>query len=81
MGSVLLARTTAGVCAISLEENETALLRELRREFPAALLSRQESPILSRAATLCEQHDPLLLKLPVALRRRIFLANMWEHLQ
>jgi AraC family transcriptional regulator of adaptative response/methylated-DNA-[protein]-cysteine methyltransferase len=81
MGSALLARTKDGVCAILLGENESAIIREFRWEFPGALLLQQESSVLSDAVKTCENQDPRVLKLPLTLRRRIFLARMWDHLQ
>jgi AraC family transcriptional regulator of adaptative response/methylated-DNA-[protein]-cysteine methyltransferase len=81
MDSTLLARTKEGVCAIRLGENEAALVRELHREFPGAMFLQQESPILKTAIKSCEKQDPLLLKLSVTIRRRVFLARMWNYLQ
>jgi AraC family transcriptional regulator of adaptative response/methylated-DNA-[protein]-cysteine methyltransferase len=80
-GRTLLACTEQGVCAIFSSENDAALIRELRQEFPAAILLQQEFSMLRTAIKSVGEPDPLLLKLPVTMRQRVFLARIWNHLQ
>jgi AraC family transcriptional regulator of adaptative response/methylated-DNA-[protein]-cysteine methyltransferase len=80
LGSVLVASTDQGVCSVLLGEDDAVLIRELRQEFPAALL-RWASSAKWNALQHCQDQDPLLSKLPVALQRKIFLARIWNYFQ
>jgi AraC family transcriptional regulator of adaptative response/methylated-DNA-[protein]-cysteine methyltransferase len=80
-GSVLIAGTERGPCSVLLGEDEDLLLRELHEEFPGAAF-KQESFANWKAAVLsCQGEDPLLSKLPVSLRGRVFQARVWDSLQ
>ena len=81
LGSVLIAGTEQGLCAVLLGENEDLLLRELRDEFPGAVFKRESSAKWMAAVLSCKDEDPLLSKLPVSLRGRVFQARVWNSLQ
>jgi AraC family transcriptional regulator of adaptative response/methylated-DNA-[protein]-cysteine methyltransferase len=74
-GSLLVAATKRGVCSVALGKSEQ-LAKGLRTEFPkAALVARARPwPRLMKIITECRREDPVVSKLPVALRRHIFLA-------
>lgn len=82
-GSVLVAGTEHGICAVLLDEDddEDLLLRALREEFPGALFKPESSTKWKAAVLSCQDEDPLLSKLPVSLRGRIFQARIWNSLQ
>jgi AraC family transcriptional regulator, regulatory protein of adaptative response / methylated-DNA-[protein]-cysteine methyltransferase len=80
LGRVLVARTDRGVCSVLVCEHDAALIRELRQEFPAAVLLSTHS-VTWEAVQHGQDLDPLLLKLPLAIRRRIFMARIWNYLQ
>ena len=80
LGCALMANTEQGVCSILLGDDEVALIRELRQEFPGAVLRRSSSD-QCKAVQFCQDQDPLLSKLPVSLQGRVFLARIWNYLQ
>jgi AraC family transcriptional regulator of adaptative response/methylated-DNA-[protein]-cysteine methyltransferase len=81
LGSILVAGSEHGLCAISLGEDEDILVRELHEEFPGAVFN-QESSVKWKAAVLsCKNEDPLLMKLPLSLRGRVLQARVWNSLQ
>jgi AraC family transcriptional regulator, regulatory protein of adaptative response / methylated-DNA-[protein]-cysteine methyltransferase len=75
--SVLIAGTAHGVCAVLLGKDEDVLPRELREEFPRAILQERRSEEWEAAVFHCQDEDPSLSKLPIDLRRRIFQAKVW----
>jgi AraC family transcriptional regulator, regulatory protein of adaptative response / methylated-DNA-[protein]-cysteine methyltransferase len=82
LGCVLIGGTRRGMCAVFLGDSEENLIRELHEEFPRAILKQQESPPEWRTAVqLCQTEDPLLSKLSLSLRGRIFQARVWNHFQ
>jgi len=82
LDGVLVAGTKLGACAVLLGQDEGVLLHMLREEFPGALFKREKSPAKWKAAVLsCQSEDPLLSKLPVKLRGRVFQARVWNSLQ
>jgi AraC family transcriptional regulator, regulatory protein of adaptative response / methylated-DNA-[protein]-cysteine methyltransferase len=83
LGSVLVASTEQGLCAVLLDEDddEDLLLRQLREEFPGAVFKQESSTKWKAAVLSCQDEDPLLSKLPVSLRGRVFQARVWDSLQ
>jgi AraC family transcriptional regulator of adaptative response/methylated-DNA-[protein]-cysteine methyltransferase len=81
LGSVLIAGTEHGLCVVLLGEDEDFLLRELRAEFPRAIFKQESSAKWKAAVLSCKDEDPLLSKLPVSLRGRVFQARVWNSLQ
>jgi AraC family transcriptional regulator, regulatory protein of adaptative response / methylated-DNA-[protein]-cysteine methyltransferase len=82
-GCALLAATESGLCAVLLGKNGNLLFRELREEFPKAQFAREKVPPEKWNAALCSGHreDPLLTKLPLTLRSRLFQAKVLRNLQ
>jgi len=81
LGSVLIAGTEQGLCSVLLGEDEDLLLRELHEEFPGAAFKQDSSAKWHAAVLSCQSQDPLLSKLPVSLRGRVFQARVWASLQ
>jgi AraC family transcriptional regulator of adaptative response/methylated-DNA-[protein]-cysteine methyltransferase len=80
LGNVLVARTGHGVCSVLLGEDVAALIRELRKEFPAAALQRAPSSMW-KAVQSCQEQDPWLSCLPATLQGKVFLSRIWNELQ
>jgi AraC family transcriptional regulator of adaptative response/methylated-DNA-[protein]-cysteine methyltransferase len=81
LGSVLVAGTGEGVCAVLVGEDDDLLLRELHEEFPSASFRQESSANWKAAVQRCQDEGPLLSKLPVSLRGRVFQARVWSSLQ
>jgi AraC family transcriptional regulator, regulatory protein of adaptative response / methylated-DNA-[protein]-cysteine methyltransferase len=81
LGSVLVAGTEQGLCAVFLGEDDDLLVRGLHEEFPGAVFKQELSAKWKAAVLCCESEDPLFSKLPVSLRDRIFQARVWDALQ
>jgi AraC family transcriptional regulator of adaptative response/methylated-DNA-[protein]-cysteine methyltransferase len=82
LGRVLGATTKLGPCAVLLDEDEDRLIRQLREEFPNATLTNGPSAKWKAAVSACCQtEDPLLSKLPLSLRGRIFQARLYQALK
>ncbi len=78
--AVLIAITRMGPCAVLSGEEAGSLIRDLRDEFPKAELRRQSPGKWKSAMRSCRVEDPLLSRLPLDLRRRIFQARIWNTL-
>lgn len=78
LGPLLVASVGQRLCAVLLGQNEDVLVSELRGEFPNAAMKRQSSIKWESALRLCLEEDPLMSKLPMNLRRRIFQARVWH---
>jgi len=76
LAPVLVATTESGICSVLLGK-EDLLIRELREHFPKAILSRDEKPSskIIMAIASCRKEDPLLSKLPLLMRRQVFLSR------
>jgi AraC family transcriptional regulator of adaptative response/methylated-DNA-[protein]-cysteine methyltransferase len=83
LGRLLLAGTDKGVSAVYLGDEDGPLEDELRREFPAAALSRDDAG-LSHWAEQVRRHlegDPPHLDLPLDVRATAFQRRVWRELQ
>jgi AraC family transcriptional regulator, regulatory protein of adaptative response / methylated-DNA-[protein]-cysteine methyltransferase len=89
LGGVLVASTQAGVCTLIFGARRDARrdgdaadsrVHDLAREFPRATRSREgRMPSVWLDALRCAQReDPLLLRLPLATRRDVFRARVWQ---
>ena len=82
LGLVLLAGTEEGVCAILLGEDDQTVIRQLRSEFPMAVLTRDCVAPRHWTASIeaCQREDPLLARLSLEFRVRVFQAKVWKSL-
>jgi AraC family transcriptional regulator, regulatory protein of adaptative response / methylated-DNA-[protein]-cysteine methyltransferase len=78
--TVLIARTKMGLCAVLPGEEVGTLIRNLRDEFPGAEIKRESPAKWKLAMRSCRVEDPLLSRLPLDLRRRVFQAMVWNTL-
>ena len=83
LGWALVATTELGVSAVLLGETGDLLFRELREEFPKAEFVRAKvtPEKWSAAVRFGQLEDPLLSKLPLTLRSRLFQAKMSQTLR
>ena len=83
LGSILVARSAKGLCAILLGDDPEALLRELQDRFPEAELLGGEERFERQVAAVIEFVDaPALgLKLPLDVRGTAFQQRVWQALR
>lgn len=80
LGTVLLAATSAGVCAVRFGNDTDAVLEELHVEFPAAQIteaSNELGPWIELVTAYLEGHAPLL-ELPCDVRGTAFQLQVWS---
>jgi AraC family transcriptional regulator, regulatory protein of adaptative response / methylated-DNA-[protein]-cysteine methyltransferase len=82
LGRVLLAGTEEGVCAVLLGDDDHTIIRQLGQEFPSAALIRNRPAPRRWTASIesCQREDPLLARLPLGWRVRVFQARVWKTL-
>jgi AraC family transcriptional regulator of adaptative response/methylated-DNA-[protein]-cysteine methyltransferase len=90
LGRVLVAATARGICAVTVGDNDNALLAELRREFPQAELTRVDtgrdewlSVVLERVAAEMsgKPGSPTNRKLPpIDIAATAFQWRVWQAL-
>jgi AraC family transcriptional regulator, regulatory protein of adaptative response / methylated-DNA-[protein]-cysteine methyltransferase len=83
LGWLLVAGTSAGVCAVKLGDNPTRLARELRQEFHRATLRRDSGAVEGWVRSIVEHlanpmSDPAL---PLDVRGTAFQWRVWRALQ
>jgi AraC family transcriptional regulator, regulatory protein of adaptative response / methylated-DNA-[protein]-cysteine methyltransferase len=83
LGSILVAQSERGVCAILLGDDPEALVRDLQDRFPQARLSGGETDfeaLVARVVGLIEQPS-LGLDLPLDVRGTAFQQRVWQALR
>jgi len=83
LGSILVARSERGICAISLGDDPDALARDLQDRFPQALLigdDPQFAALVARVVGLVEAPG-VGLDLPLDVRGTAFQRRVWEALR
>jgi AraC family transcriptional regulator of adaptative response/methylated-DNA-[protein]-cysteine methyltransferase len=83
LGSILVARSARGVCAILLGDDPDALVRELQDEFPrAALVGGDAEFERTIAQVIAFVEAPALgLELPLDVRGTAFQQRVWQALR
>lgn len=83
LGSILVASTAKGVCAIELGESPDALLRALQDRFPRAELLGADAELERRVATVVGYIDAPRgnLDLPLDVRGTAFQQRVWSALR
>jgi AraC family transcriptional regulator, regulatory protein of adaptative response / methylated-DNA-[protein]-cysteine methyltransferase len=83
LGHVLIAATEHGVCSVKLGDRPEALERDLRREYPAAEIHRDEQPRSAWVDTIVEhlQGKEASLDLPIDVQATAFQWKVWRALQ
>jgi AraC family transcriptional regulator of adaptative response/methylated-DNA-[protein]-cysteine methyltransferase len=82
LGSVLVAATDKGVCAVSLRESEAGAEEHLRARFPKAELRRDDTALKPALDTVRERiaGRKLDCELPLDLRGTDFQREVWSQL-
>lgn len=83
LGKVLIAQNEKGICAILLDDETDALLVDLQRRFPKAVLVKGDTTFEKNLRTvirLIEQPETLF-DLPMDIRGTVFQQQVWDALQ
>jgi len=83
LGSILVARSEKGICAILLGDRAESLERDLRRRFPQAPLPRRDpdtEALLAKVARVVE-NPHLVVDFPLDVRGTTFQWRVWQMLR
>ena len=83
LGRLLLAATARGVCRVMIGEKDTVLERELRQEYPHAIVRRNDRILSAQVRALLEHlrgRSPHV-ELPLDVRATAFQWRVWGQLQ
>jgi AraC family transcriptional regulator, regulatory protein of adaptative response / methylated-DNA-[protein]-cysteine methyltransferase len=83
LGRLLLAATTRGVCRVMIGDSDGALEKELREEYPAATVRRNDRILSAQVRTLLEhlRGTSPHVELPIDVRATAFQWRVWRQLQ
>jgi AraC family transcriptional regulator, regulatory protein of adaptative response / methylated-DNA-[protein]-cysteine methyltransferase len=83
IGTVLIASTENGVCAVKIGSNAPALAAELAREYPAAEIEADAKPRSEWTKAIAKhlRGDAPSLDLPIDVRATAFQWKVWRELQ
>jgi AraC family transcriptional regulator of adaptative response/methylated-DNA-[protein]-cysteine methyltransferase len=83
LGTLLIARTTRGFCAIALGDHSQPLIDDLRRRFQSATVIEDDSlaPHIAAIDAACSRNPAALLDLPLDLSATAFQMRVWEALR
>jgi AraC family transcriptional regulator of adaptative response/methylated-DNA-[protein]-cysteine methyltransferase len=83
LGKLLVATTPRGVCAVRFGESEATLLRELKRDFSAAEIHRDDVGLESIAMQIKQllSGSAAPLNIPLDLRGTAFQQMVWKELR
>ncbi|HKR13223.1 MAG TPA: bifunctional DNA-binding transcriptional regulator/O6-methylguanine-DNA methyltransferase Ada [Pyrinomonadaceae bacterium] len=82
-GRLLVAVTDRGVCAVRIADTDAELEQDLRAEFPAATIQRDETALrepVEKILNHLTNHEPRL-DLPLDIRATAFQRQVWEQLR
>lgn len=82
LGSILVAATRSGVCAIALGDDPDVLTRELQDRFPNATLAAPDREFDGWVATIVGMVDrtPAAASLPLDIQGTLFQQRVWRAL-
>jgi AraC family transcriptional regulator of adaptative response/methylated-DNA-[protein]-cysteine methyltransferase len=83
LGKLLVATTARGVCSVRFGESEAALLRELKKDFSAAEIRRDDKELEPVAAQIKQllSGPAAPLNIPLDLRGTAFQQMVWKELR
>ena len=82
-GRLLVAVTQRGVCAVRMGDTDAELEKDLRGEFPAATIRRDDSALrepVKKILNHLTNKEPQL-DLPLDIRSTAFQRQVWKHLR
>ena len=80
LGTIIVAETEKGICALSIGDSEEVLVNSLFREFPNASISRSEK-VLPRLKMVLEYFNGQEVRLPIDMRGTDFQIRVWSALR
>lgn len=83
LGRLLLAATTRGVCRVMIGDSDRALEKDLRAEYPHAIVRRNDRILSAQVGSLLEhlRGKSPHVELPLDVRATAFQWRVWRHLQ
>jgi AraC family transcriptional regulator of adaptative response/methylated-DNA-[protein]-cysteine methyltransferase len=83
LGRLLLAATTRGVCRVMIGEHDRALEKDLREEYPHAIVRRNDRILSAQVRSLLEhlRGKSPHVELPLDVRATAFQWRVWRQLQ
>jgi len=83
IGQILVAATDRGVCAVKIGDTKGELEADLRDEFPAAVIERNDDELESTVAKVIEaiSNSKAAVDLPLDIRSTAFQRQVWEKLR
>jgi AraC family transcriptional regulator of adaptative response/methylated-DNA-[protein]-cysteine methyltransferase len=83
IGQVLIAATDNGVCAVKIGGQESTLVNELKREYPAAVIAASDRPRSEWVSAIARhlRGDEPALDLPIDVQATAFQWKVWRALQ
>jgi len=84
LGKLLIATTARGLCAVRFGERESALAGELRREFRAAEILRDDEglqPLANQVQSLLREGPVAAAKIPLDIQGTAFQQKVWKALR
>lgn len=80
LGTIIVAETERGICALSIGDSEEVLVNSLHREFPNAQITESES-VRQRLASVQDYFKGREVNLPIDLRGTDFQLRVWSALR
>jgi len=84
LGKLLIATTERGLCAVRFGDRETPLISELRREFRAAAISRDDQalrPFAQQVEGLLHSATATTARIPLDIQGTAFQQQVWNKLR
>ncbi len=83
LGQLLVAKTERGVCAVKLGDTVPGLEKELRAEFPLALMQRNDDGLQEEVVGILDHLEGKAprLDLPLDIRATAFQWRVWQELR
>jgi AraC family transcriptional regulator of adaptative response/methylated-DNA-[protein]-cysteine methyltransferase len=83
LGRLLVAMTERGVCAVRMSDDDVELEKDLRDEFPRAVVKRADSILRDHVEKILNHldHNEPRLDLPLDIRGTAFQRQVWEKLR
>jgi len=84
LGKLLVGATGKGICSVLFGGSEDAVVNNLRHEYPAAKITRDDQALRDRAneiARSLEERQPQMDDLPVDVRGTQFQERVWQEIR